>query len=359
MFHMHQLAAVFIAIAIAVVPVGSAASQDRDLMFRLSYVADIPDCPAVQAFTDQVVSRVGYFPFADTADVEVEVRIAERSGSLEGELRLEGGGHTGSRSFEAGLGECEDLVTAMAFALVLRIDPVRSTRDVGGSRGSEDMFNLLVDTGPTAPDSDTIRDYKRRVLRRQLVQITMVSSINGAVSSSTRLDWNIMNGNEKVFNAEEFAEVTGDQAMVGKIISSNRRVLAGGLIGLGITTGVMGAGAVVGGTSIHKSEKFVGYSETESRQDFTISLILLTAGGFSTTLVCFILRAETLMRSHPAYWYDDDEVNERIDAHNSELREELGLSNDETILLDLVSRQPSIEFTPYIGLGSVGVSGRF
>ena len=129
----------------------------------LEYSA-VPDCPDVSYFKAIVVDRLGADAFAESAPKRVLVQITSRDRTFEGRMEwLDAEGNwAGERTFPARSSDCEDLVRAMAFTLVLQIQlsalssasPSTSTPPVQTAQTSQAPASLPAPPVRNSPDID-------------------------------------------------------------------------------------------------------------------------------------------------------------------------------------------------------------
>lgn len=82
-------------------------------------------CPDEGVLRRAVAARLGYDPFRDDASVTIAAQIEGRGAALHARLTRRDGreGGPGVRDFDAADGDCEGLLTTMAIAISLAIDP--------------------------------------------------------------------------------------------------------------------------------------------------------------------------------------------------------------------------------------------
>lgn len=96
-------------------------------------------CPDESALRHAVTERLGYDPFFPWADRTIVARIMQRAASLDGSVELldSKGLVKGSRRLQAPATQCEELVSGLALAISIAVDP------------------SSLDPAATRPDSDT------------------------------------------------------------------------------------------------------------------------------------------------------------------------------------------------------------
>jgi len=101
-------------------------AQERAAV-RLSYeVAPELGCPQEREFRDTVAGRLGYDPFRADAPRLIETRIERRGARLHGTVRVKDANDApiGSRQLQAGETECAELVSSLAVAVSILLDPL-------------------------------------------------------------------------------------------------------------------------------------------------------------------------------------------------------------------------------------------
>jgi hypothetical protein len=101
-------------------------AQERAAV-RLSYeVAPELGCPEEREFRDTVAGRLGYDPFRADAPRLIETRIERRGARLHGTVRVKDANDAavGSRQLQAGETECAELVSSLAVAVSILLDPL-------------------------------------------------------------------------------------------------------------------------------------------------------------------------------------------------------------------------------------------
>jgi hypothetical protein len=100
------------------------AEQAMTLDFEVAPGAD--GCPDAHAFGDAVAAHLGYDPFGGVGTRSIRARIRAVGSHVTGSIELldDKGALLGSKSLESN--RCEDLVSAMSFAVGMAIDPSRT-----------------------------------------------------------------------------------------------------------------------------------------------------------------------------------------------------------------------------------------
>jgi hypothetical protein len=137
-------------------------------------------CPDAQAFRDAVAAHLGYDPFAASGKRTVRARIQKSGTRLSGTVNLEddAGQTLGSKALESS--QCDDLVSAMGFAVAMAIDPSRALHPIPPAPVSPPPTPALVEPPPPPPrappdESPPKNDKPRHRLIPQL-------SLGGAVA---------------------------------------------------------------------------------------------------------------------------------------------------------------------------------
>lgn len=83
------------------------------------------NCPNEAAFRELVAARLGYDPFVPTSDRALGVELQRKGATIVGRMSPSDGAE---RTLKASRSECLELVTSMAFAAALAIDPEAAKR---------------------------------------------------------------------------------------------------------------------------------------------------------------------------------------------------------------------------------------
>lgn len=115
-----------------VVCIGCATSRPRGAPVQLVYQVnrEAGSCPVTAQLKRSVSALLGYDPWVDAAPRQIHARIDAGDGALQAQIELQEGRASpiGTRWLEAGRGECQALVDAMALAISLAIDPLAVTK---------------------------------------------------------------------------------------------------------------------------------------------------------------------------------------------------------------------------------------
>lgn len=98
-----------------------------DATMRVSWVRDdgATDCPGVRVVEERARSWLGRDPFLPTATTTAEILVTGREGSFAARIRIRGenGAVVGERLITSEDRSCDTLVSALALALAIQIDP--------------------------------------------------------------------------------------------------------------------------------------------------------------------------------------------------------------------------------------------
>jgi hypothetical protein len=116
------LAALMLAAAPALAQERAAASLDYEVGEQLG-------CPSEDAFRDAVAGRLGYDPFREDAPRRIHARIDRAGPRLRGRVKVldADGKAAGSRQLESAENECAELVSSLAMAVSILLDPLAAT----------------------------------------------------------------------------------------------------------------------------------------------------------------------------------------------------------------------------------------
>ncbi len=118
----------FLVIVALLVPLASARGADRRAI-RLEYTAP-PSCPSKEAFQSRLAARLGYDAVSEPASHVAGVVVQVHEGQLEASFSLWeiGGLKRGERSFSGALTDCDALISGVALAMAIALDPRLLTR---------------------------------------------------------------------------------------------------------------------------------------------------------------------------------------------------------------------------------------
>jgi hypothetical protein len=106
---------------------GSVFAQSRREA-RLAYVRGpgTESCPDDTTLRAEVADRLGYDPFRNTAELTVRAKVERDKGALVADVALEdaGGRRQGQRRIRGSFALCEPLISALALAISIAIDPL-------------------------------------------------------------------------------------------------------------------------------------------------------------------------------------------------------------------------------------------
>ena len=131
-----------------------------------------PGCPEVDYFKAIVSERLGADAFADNAPTRVIVRVASRGQAFDGNMEwLDAKGNwAGDRTYPAHSSDCEDLVRAMAFTLVLQLQlsAVASAPPNASALAAESKPATVAQSSPPPPPAPDRRVVERREPAQQV-----------------------------------------------------------------------------------------------------------------------------------------------------------------------------------------------
>jgi hypothetical protein len=108
------------------------AGEERLESATLSYVVSgaALRCPDEESFRRKVAARLGYQPFSTGGLHRVSVRLSATSTGLRGhaEVTRVGQSESGVRDLDGAVDECEPVTAALAVAVAIALDPVRSAQ---------------------------------------------------------------------------------------------------------------------------------------------------------------------------------------------------------------------------------------
>ncbi len=215
----------------------------------------------------------------------------------------------------------------------------------------------------TAPNAAALLEYKRRHLSR-----AKLNYVSGTTGTTLAQSWIVAQGNVTPLSATDFSEMVGDERMVVRL--KEQRQTAGVM---SLAVGLASTGLIIGGiVMLDKSNEAMaahydldledpGYHSTRDEADAYMAkgMALLLPGtiviNFSWMIPIFTIPKQRM----PANYYTPDEAQAIIDRYNAELREELGLTQEDVLLIDMYGKRPQVEMTPVFGAGYFGIAGRF
>lgn len=142
------LLAVSLALGVTLLPGEVTAAPN----LRLSYSQGpgVSGCPPESRLREAIVSRLGEDPFEPAGNRRFQVEIAAAGAGLEGRITLfdENGNVAGARRLEGSAEHCSDLVSAMALAISLAINPDLVVTEDAPAPDSRDEDPEAVTTPP-------------------------------------------------------------------------------------------------------------------------------------------------------------------------------------------------------------------
>jgi len=209
-----------------------------------------------------------------------------------------------------------------------------------------------------------LRVYKtKRLIRRSSTFTTYSSSSDGSSSSSTTMTWIVEDGGGTPLRPLQFAERMGDTAVMEQIEQEQRQGTAGTLVMLGAGLGCLGSGIPMMAVGIRAQVDAVDYSDSSYNPGPDPRTVI----GMSTMITGAVLLAmfhwpagiAQARANWVANFYTPEQTDELIRQYNDQVGEELGLSREDVLQMDLQTRRPRITVQPFVAVGWLGVSGRF
>jgi len=217
--------------------------------------------------------------------------------------------------------------------------------------------------------ADALKEYARNHYRTAPVQITYFT--NG-IPTGASMDWTVIRGGRTAVTAMEFSAAMGDETVVLRL---KREKAAGGVFFGALLGG--GAPLVIGGiVALEQSKQYHDewdellweddpdydrMDEIEALESYYsgLGLVLVSAGGMMMAISWLPALIVDQKQKWPSRYYTTDEADDLTDQYNDELREELGLSKQDVLNLDLYGERPAIEIRPVFSATYVGIAGRF
>lgn len=176
-------------------------------------------------------------------------------------------------------------------------------------------------TDPVAPaDPLVLQRYKRERLVRGAVEITQGSIYAnvGYGSVSTASTWGVKDGAGAPLDSLAFAHAVGDFATLGRLESERRTAAIVGVLG-----GSLGLGATVLGFKVLMDG------------DTSTALPMVLGGAAGLSIGIGIPVGILYKQNYLARYYSTEDADRLIDAHNAELRQELGLRTEDVVAVEL------------------------
>lgn len=172
---------------------------------------------------------------------------------------------------------------------------------------------------PQAASPAAMRAYRADYLRLGTIQVTTSTYLANPQGGGTVLvgtgDWNgVLKGGEQRLDPQDFAQLVHDTGTVTKIKQIKTVSIAAGTLGL---IGTFGGLAMIANST----------EMQDIKQGFGISMAGLVvavggAGGFYCT------------KAYKLY-YSNNQIQSKVDAYNTELRSNLGLTEQDTVEIDM------------------------
>jgi len=196
-----------------------------------------------------------------------------------------------------------------------------------------------------------MREYRSRRLVRDALSITS----GNAQSVSTVVTWGIKDGGGAPYSALTFAMRVGDQPTLDLMKKRRVGATATGFVFLGA-----GAAMFVGGLVVFKKlDEEVLWGD----EPLIAGTIVFSTGIVFMCMAPGPLLAERIRQSYLANFYAPERADELIREYNEALGEELGLSREDVLQLDVHgSRARPVRrpwAMPMLSFGAVGVVGMF
>ncbi len=247
-------------------------------------------------------------------------------------------------------------VSALAVTLALVFTIPASASEQTVPRPDRDILAISLDDAGADDEPEltpemarALKEYDRRRLVRRPLQITTTYVTNGQTTgTSVSMSWVVMDGGGTNITGIGFAEMMGDRATLRQMDREKRK----GNIGFGVMMGIavpliIGGYALAGTAADHDSGRIAGG-------------IIAGTTGVGLALTAWMPPAYAIGKQNwVARFYSPDEADQRIDEYNAEVREELGLSETDVLMLDMFGRRPRVEIRPVFGGNYLGIVGRF
>ncbi len=220
--------------------------------------------------------------------------------------------------------------------VVVRVQPGRNGSVAAWSCWMAAVCTALVlVTGPAAasevpPENDAgaLRTYDQQSLRRVLIPYETYP-MRGPVK--LMLTWTVSDGGGALMSAIHFANLMNDTATMEALRQD--RSTAWTVFGLMLVSGV---GAVIGGVLLFEAP---GRDEPPSLVQMQVGGILLGSGSLCLALSWIAPFHVSMKQRKASAYYSPEAADAMIEAYNAALREELGLTEDQTLDIDMHTRR--------------------
>ncbi len=251
----------------------------------------------------------------------------------------------------------------VSLALVIAAPALASEQAV--ARPDRDILSISLDDARADDEPEltpemarALKDYDRCRLVRRPLQITTTYVTNGyTTGTSVSMTWVVMTGGGSEVTGIGFADMLGDDAMLTQMETERRK----GKTAFGVFLGT-GIPMIIGGAIL--IDEFIGESLAAGiyggGHPGMAGGVALLATGITFASICYIPLVVPLGKQKwVAFYYSPEETDRMIDEYNAEVREELGLSETDVLMLDMFGRRPRVEITPVFGGNYLGIVGRF
>ena len=179
-------------------------ASDEPATATLAYVSNVgARCPDDESFRHRVAARLGYQPFSPDGKHRVSIRLRAASARVNGHAEVTRAGQSspGVRALESPIEDCESLVSALAVAVAIALDPVRSAGPpleepspaIGPPPEAPEPPLVVASPSPDspareAPSRDSHRSFFGAVSAAGSVGLLPGLSMGGAVGVGLRLE---------------------------------------------------------------------------------------------------------------------------------------------------------------------------
>jgi len=172
---------------------------------------------------------------------------------------------------------------------------------------------------------------------------------------ATTVTWGVQDGGGAPFSARTFAERLGDTEVVEKMHKRRVGATITGFAFLGA-----GIGMFVGGMAILDAE-INGDDGSDSSGGVIGGTVVFSSGIVFMCLAPGPLGTENARQRYLANYYTPERADELIREHNEAIGEELGLSREDILQLDLhgARNRPLPWARPILSMGFIGVIGAY
>jgi hypothetical protein len=140
------------------------------------------------------------------------------------------------------------------------------------------------------------------------------------------------------------------------------RGTAGTLILLGTSLGCIGIGIPTMAVGIRAQVDATDYDDLGPSAPDPRTVIGMTSMLTGTVMLAMFHWPAGIAQARSnwlANFYTPEQADELIREYNDRTGEELGLSREDILQLDLQTRRPQIQVVPFVAVGWAGLSGRF